>query len=171
VQLRSALDIALSHHGPNHYLVGYARVSLGILLHEEGDLAGAEDEFRQAAAIYDKALPLNHQYRASLLMHFARLEVDRGHPTEALSMSEQSLQIWGATAKSAVASAASAHAIHAYVLEHLGRTREAADELDAAVPVLTKSWGLNDPEVQRVLAWQKVAHAAPLQTASTAKTR
>jgi serine/threonine protein kinase/Tfp pilus assembly protein PilF len=169
-QLRSALDIRLSHYGPNHYLVGYTRVSLGILLHEERDLAGAEDEFRQALVIYDKALPPNHQYRASLLTHFAWLEVDRGHPVEALSMSEQSLQIWGATARGAVASAASAHAIHAYVLEHLGRAREAADELDAAVPVLSKSWGANDPVVQRILVWQKAAHAAPLQTASTAKT-
>jgi tetratricopeptide (TPR) repeat protein len=168
-QLRSALDIRLSHYGPSHYLVGYTRVSLGILLHEAGDLAGAEAEFRQALAVYDKTLSPTHQYRASLLMHLAWLEVDRGKPAEGLGWSEQSLQIWGATAKSAIASVASAHAIHAYALEHLGRSREAAEELDAAIPVLTKTWGPNDPVVQRVLAWQKTAHAEPLQTASTAK--
>jgi hypothetical protein len=35
--------------------------------------------------------------------------------------------------------------------------------------VLSKAWGANDPVVQRVLAWQKAAHAGPLQTATTAK--
>ncbi|HEY2463487.1 MAG TPA: serine/threonine-protein kinase, partial [Steroidobacteraceae bacterium] len=75
--LRSALEAGLSLNGPNHFLVGYFRVSLAILLHDKGDLAAAENEFRQALAIYDKSLPPNHQYRASLLMHFARLLVDR----------------------------------------------------------------------------------------------
>jgi hypothetical protein len=34
-----------------------------------GNLELAESSFRQALAIYDKSLPANHQYRASLLMH------------------------------------------------------------------------------------------------------
>ena len=55
-----------------------AHVSLAILLHDKGDLAGAESEFRQALAVYDKALPADHQYRASALMYFARVLVDRG---------------------------------------------------------------------------------------------
>ena len=38
---------------------------------------------KQALAIYDKSLSPNHQYRASLLMNFARLLVDRGNPAEA----------------------------------------------------------------------------------------
>ena len=68
-----------------------------MLLHDQGKLAAAESEFRQALAIYDKSLPANHQYRASALMHFARLLVDRGKPDEALAMSGQSIEIWTAT--------------------------------------------------------------------------
>ncbi len=87
--LRSVLDTRLSLLGPDHYMVGYARVSLAMLLHDKGDLPGAESEFRQALAIYDKSLPDNHQYRASLLMHFARLLVDRGKIDEALAKSNE----------------------------------------------------------------------------------
>jgi serine/threonine protein kinase/Tfp pilus assembly protein PilF len=168
-QIRSALEIRLAQYGSDHYLVGYTRVSLAILLHQKADFAGAESEFRQALAIYDKSLPPNHQYRASLLMHFARLMVDRGNPAEALAMSEQSLKVWNATASPSIVTVAHAHAIHAYALEHLGRSQEAADELDAAIPILVKTWGINDQRVQPILGWQKAAHAAPLQTASTAK--
>ena len=49
-----------------------------MVLHDEGQLAEAESEFRQALAIYDKSLPANHPYRAAALMHLARLLVDRG---------------------------------------------------------------------------------------------
>jgi tetratricopeptide (TPR) repeat protein len=71
--LRDVVATRLSLHGPDHYQVGYARVSLAMLLHDQGNLAAAESEFRQALAIYDKNLPANHQWRAALLMHFARL--------------------------------------------------------------------------------------------------
>ena len=84
-------------------------------------MAAAESEFRQALAIYDKSLPANHQYRASALMHFARLLVDRGKPDEALAMSDQSIKIWTATSPAASPSTAQAHAIHAYALAHLGK--------------------------------------------------
>ena len=87
----------LSLNGPDHFMVGYYRVSLAILLHDKGDFARAENEFRQALAIYDKSLPANHQYRASLLMHFARLLVDRNKSGEALAKSEESFKIWTAT--------------------------------------------------------------------------
>ena len=105
-----------------------------MLLHDQGNLRGAESEFRQALAIYDKSLPANHQYRASALAHFARLLVDRGKPDEALAMSDQSLEIWNATSAASSPYTAQAHAIHAYALAHLGKPREAADELDAALP-------------------------------------
>src|SRR5258708_15804092 len=90
--LRSALESRLSISGPNHFLVGYYRVSLAILLHDKGDLVASEDEFRQALAIYDESLPANHQYRASLLMHFARLLVDRKKSAEALAKSDDSIK-------------------------------------------------------------------------------
>jgi tetratricopeptide (TPR) repeat protein len=166
--LRGALDVELSLYGPNNYNVGYARVSLAILLHDQGKLAEAESEFRQALAIYDKSLPANHQYRASALMHFARLLVDRGKPEEALSLSEQSIKIWTATSPPDGAPAAQAHAIHAYALAHLGRAGEAAQELDAALPVLVKARGAEDPFVRRAQTWLKAARPEPLRAASSA---
>ena len=159
----------LSLYGPDHYKVGYARVSLAMLLHDQGKLAAAESEFRQALAIYDKSLPANHQYRASALMHFARLLVDRGKPDEALAMSDQSIKIWTATSPAASPSTAQAHAIHAYALAHLGRPREAADELDGALPVLVKARGADDPVVRRAQIWLKGVRPEPLQTASAAR--
>jgi eukaryotic-like serine/threonine-protein kinase len=165
--LRQALAAKLSLYGSDHYKVGYAHVSLALLLHDKGDLAGSEIEFRQALAIYDKSLAANHTYRASLLMHFARLLVDRGKPEQALAMSEQSVKIWTDTSGEASPRTAQAHAIHAYALEHLNRTREAANELDAAVPVLVKARAADDPVVRRAQLWLKAAHPGAVQTAST----
>lgn len=167
-QLRSALDVMLSLYGPDNYNVGYARVSLAMLLHDQGNFAAAESEFRQALAIYDKSLPANHQYRASLLMHFARLLVDRGKTNEALALSDQSIRIWTATSPASSPRTAQAHAIHAYALAHLGKPREAAEELDAALPVLLKARGADDPVVRRAQDWLKGLRPERLQTASTA---
>jgi serine/threonine protein kinase/Tfp pilus assembly protein PilF len=167
--LSSALDIQLKLYGPNNYNVAYARVSLAMLLHDQGNLPGAETEFRQALAEYEKSLPANHQYRASALMYFARLLVDRGKFAEALAMSEESLNIWNATSAPSSSYTAQAHAIHAYALEHLGKPREAAEELEAALPVLVKTRGADDPVVRRAQNWLKAARPRPLQTASTAR--
>jgi len=166
--LRNALEVILSMYGPDNYRVGYARVSLAMLLHDKGDLQGAENEFRQALVNYDKSLPADHQFRASLLMHLARLLVDRGKPSEALDLSEQSLKIWTATSSGSSPRTAEAHAVHAYALAHLGKTREAAEELDIAVPVLVKARSSDDPVVRRAQRWQKEVRAEPIQTANTA---
>ena len=166
--LRAALDTKLSLYGPDHYTVGYSRVSLAILLHDKGDLAGAESEFRQSLAVYDKSLPANHQYRASLLMNFARLLVDRDKSAEALAKSTDSINIWAATSLPSSPLMAQAHATHAYALEHLHRFAEAATELDAAVPVLVQARGLDDPAVRRAQLWLKAARPDSLQTVSTA---
>ena len=166
--MRSAFDVVLKLYGPNNYNVAYARVSLAMLLHDKGDLPAAEDEFRQALAVYDKSLPADHQYRASALMHFARLLVDRGKPDEALAKSNESLNIWNATSTRSSPYTAQAHAIHAYALAHLGKPREAAQELDTALPVLLKARGPDDPVVRRAQSWLKAVRPEPLQTASTA---
>jgi tetratricopeptide (TPR) repeat protein len=168
--LRQALATKLALYGPDHYRVGYAHVSLALLLHDKADLAGSEIEFRQALAVYDKSLPANHQYRASLLMHFARLLVDRGKADQALPLSERSIKIWADSSGEASPRTAQAHAIHAYVLEHLKRTHEAADELDAAVPVLAKARAADDPVLRRAQLWLKAAHSDTVQTASTTTT-
>jgi eukaryotic-like serine/threonine-protein kinase len=168
--LRDAVAIRLSLFGPDNYNVGYARVSLAMLLHDKGELVASETEFRQALAIYDKSLPANHQYRASLLMHFARLLVDRNKSAEALTKSEESIKIWTATSPATNPQTALAHAIHAYALEHLDKLPLAAEELDAAVPVLTKARGTDDAVVRRAQVWQKIADPNALQTASTSVT-
>jgi eukaryotic-like serine/threonine-protein kinase len=168
--LRDAVAIRLSLFGPDNYNVGYARVSLAMLLHDKGDLAAAEIEFRQALAIYDKSLPANHQNRASLLMHFARLLVDRNKSAEALTESEESIKIWTATSPATNPQTALAHAIHAYALEHLDKLPPAAEELNAAVPVLIKARGTDDAVVRRAQSWQKIADPNAVQTASTSVT-
>jgi eukaryotic-like serine/threonine-protein kinase len=169
--LRSSLATSISVYGPNHFFAGYARVSLAILLHEKGDLAGAENECRQALAIYDKALPANHQYRASALMLLARLLVDRGKPEEALALSSESIKIWAATSSATSPLLAQAHTVHAYALEHLKRSSEAASELEQAVPILLASNGPEDNNVRRAQLWLKAAHPGAVQTASTGATR
>jgi eukaryotic-like serine/threonine-protein kinase len=168
--LRDAASVTLSLYGPDNYNVGYARVSLAMLLHDKGDLPGAENEFRQALAAYDKSLPANHQYRASLLMHFARLLVDRGKYAEAISKSDESIRIWTATSPASNPQTALAHAIHAYALEHLGKSKPAAEELDAAVPVLVKARGADDAAVRRAQNWLRLADPNAVQTASTSVT-
>jgi serine/threonine protein kinase len=165
--LRSAVDSTLAKWGPDHYLVGWQRVSLGMLLHDKGDLGGAQSEYRQALAIYDKALPPNHQYRAALLAQYARLLVDLGKPADALAMSEQSLSISGESASSTFK--AQAHAVHAYALEHLGRSPEAAREFEAALPVLIKARGIDDPAVRRVQLWAKAATPETAKAQITAR--
>ena len=162
--LRAAVDSTLAKWGPDHYLVGWHRVSLGMLLHDKGDLAGASSEYRQALAIYDKALPPNHQFRASLLAQYARLLVDLGKPADALAMSEQALKAAGESATSSFS--AQTHAVHGYALEHLGKSQEAARELEAALPVLIKVRGIDDPTVRRAQLWLKAAGAPPITAQS-----
>jgi eukaryotic-like serine/threonine-protein kinase len=169
--LRGALESRLSLYGPDHFLVGYSRVSLAILLHDKGDLAGSESEFRQALAVYDKTLPANHNYRASLLMYFARLLVDRNKSAEALAKSDDAIKIWAAISSPSSSQLALAHAMHAYALEHLGKLPQAAEELAAAVPILVKARGADDAVVRRAQAWQKVADPNALQTVSASVTR
>jgi eukaryotic-like serine/threonine-protein kinase len=162
--LRSALALTLAKSGPDHYWVGWQRDMLGMLLHDKGDLQGAENEYRQALAIYDKALPANHIYRFTLLAHYARLLVDRGKPADALAMSEQSLKLSADSGSSVFK--AHAHAIHAYALEHLGRSKDALRELEEALPVLVKARGIDDPSVRRVQLWLKAAGEAPITAQS-----
>jgi tetratricopeptide (TPR) repeat protein len=158
--------VALKVWGAGNFNVGYARVSLAMALQDVGSLHQAEDQFRQALAVYDKSLPANHQYRAAALMYLARLLVDRGKPEDALPLSEQALSIWMATAPKSSSATAQAHAIHAYVLAHLGRAREAADELSAAVPMLLSARGPDDPAVRRAQSWWNSVRSAGPKTAS-----
>jgi hypothetical protein len=102
-------------------------------------------------------------------MQFARLLVDRGKPGEALALSDQSVRIWTATLSPSSTPAAQARAIHAYALAHLGRPREAAEELEAALPILIKSQGADDPSVRRAQSWLKAVRPQSAQTASTAQ--
>jgi hypothetical protein len=86
-----------------------------------------------------------------------------------LALSDQSTRIWTATSPASSPSIAQAHAIHAYALAHLGRSRESADELAAAVPVLLSARGPDDASVRRAQNWLKEAHTEPLQAASSAR--
>jgi serine/threonine protein kinase/Tfp pilus assembly protein PilF len=164
--LRGALESRLSLYGPGHFLVGYSRVSLAILLHDKGDLSGSEDQYRQALEVYDKSPAINQQYRAALLMYFARLLVERNKAAEALVKSEESIKIWAATSSPSSPQLALAHAVHAYALEHQGKLPLAAEELDAAVPILVKARGADDAVVRRAQAWQKIADPNAVQTVS-----
>ncbi len=166
--LRDALTVALSLYGPAHYKVGSARVNLAILLHEKGDLAESESQFRQALDIHDESLPADHLYRASALMYLAQLLVMRGKPDEALMLSEQSLKILTASLPASSPPTAQAHAIHGYALAHLGRSREAADELAGAVPLMLRARGPDDPSVRRAQDWLKEVRPGLPQTAGTA---
>lgn len=167
-QVRSALTVTLALYGADNYNVAHARVNLGRLLQDEGDLAGAESEFRQALAIYDKSPPPDLRYRAAALMHLARLLVDRGNAGEALDLSDRSIKIWTATSSASDPGAAQAHTIHAYALSRLGRSHEAADELTAALPVLAGAAGPDDPAVRRARNWLKNVQPPAMRTASTA---
>jgi serine/threonine protein kinase/Tfp pilus assembly protein PilF len=175
--LRGALDVTLKLYGSDNFNVGYARVSLGMLLQDEGNLKDAESQYTQALAIYDKSLPPDHQWRAAALMYLARLLVDRGNADEALALSDESLKIWTATSPASSPSTAQAHAIHAYALGGLGRSREAADELAAACPILLSARGPDDPTVRRAQDWLRHANAdrgertraEPLRTANTTR--
>jgi hypothetical protein len=98
-------------------------------------------------------------------MYLACLLVDRGKPEDALPLSERAVSIWTATAPKSSSATAQAHAIHAYVLAHLGRSREAADELSVAVPVLIGARGPDDPAVRRAQSWWNSVRSAGPETA------
>jgi hypothetical protein len=99
-------------------------------------------------------------------MLLAGLLVDHGRAAEALALSGQSLNIWTATSSASNPAIAQAHAIHAYALGMLGRTREAAEELAPAAQVLVSTRGLDDPSVRRAQNWLKNAHTEMPPTAS-----
>jgi serine/threonine-protein kinase len=156
--LRRSLAIRLKVYGPDNYKVGNARESLALVLHDQGAMREAEDQYRQALAIFDKSLPPNHQYRAAALMHLAQLLTERGKAQEALAMSEQSAQIWDEISPKSWY-AAHSHAIHGYALYRLGRAREAAEELDAALPPMVAARGQDDATVRLAQTWLATARA------------
>ena len=134
----------LSLYGPNHFDVAYNRVSLAMLLHEKGDLSAAESEYRQALTVYDKTLPPEHQWRASALMHLARLLAERGKAAEAAELSAQSIRIWTDTSPLGSPKTAQAHAIHGYAQLLLGQAPAALSEIESAYAVIVKARGAND---------------------------
>ena len=95
--------------------------------------------------------------------------MDRGKAQEALPLSDQSVAIWSANFPASHPLTAQGRAIHAYVLAHLGRRREAAAELATAVPILLAAQGPDDPGVRRAQAWwASVRESAPPSTARAA---
>ena len=140
-----------------------------MLLHDQGNLAAAESEFRQALAIYDKSLPANHQYRASALMHFARLLVDRGKPDEALGLERaiaQDLDCDFAGLESARQRRPTPFTPMRWRI--WARRAKRPMSSTTALPVLLKARGADDPVVRRAQNWLKAVRPQPLQTASTA---
>ena len=164
--MRSALDVRLNCTVPDNYMRRLRSREFGDAVARSREiLPGAESEFRQALAIYDKSLPADHQYRASALMHFARLLVDRGKPDEALALSDQSLEIWNATSPASSPYAAQAHAIHAYALAHsVGRAKRPKNSTPHC-RMLVKTRGADDPFVRRAQNWLKAA--LPTRQAAT----
>ena len=101
-------------------------------------------------------------------MHFARLLVDRGKIDEALTKSNESIKIWAATLPASSPPRRRRMPSTPTRWSMLGKSREAAAELEAAVPILLKARGADDPMVRRAQGWLKAAHPDPVQTASTA---
>jgi len=165
-----ALEIDRRVLGDHHPRVAARLQKLALVAQNMGDLSQAENEYRQALAIYDKSPPPDHQDRAAAMMHLARLLVDRGKAEEALELSDRSLKIWAATSAASGPASAQAHAIHGYALSRLGRSIEAADELASAVPVLSNARASDEPAARRAQDWLKNVQTDALRTASTAPT-
>ena len=96
-----------------------ARVSLAMLLHDKGDLPGAESEFRQALAIYDKSLP-DESSVPSVTAHAFRAAPGRSriNPTKRLPRARTRSRSGPRPRRPSSPQTAQAHAIHAYALEH-----------------------------------------------------
>ncbi|MGH7745592.1 MAG: tetratricopeptide repeat protein, partial [Candidatus Dormibacteria bacterium] len=60
--LKRALKIGEAALGPDHPTVGTGRSNLGLVLHDQGDLAGAREEFERALKINEAALSPDHPY-------------------------------------------------------------------------------------------------------------
>ena len=175
--LRNALDVALKVWGADNYHVGYARVSLAMVLHDEGRLArgrkrippGARD-LRQIAAA--RIIPI----APPLLMHLARLAGgSRQGRKKRLPMSEAiDRDLERRPSPASNPPTAQAHAIHAYALSQL---RQAAARRPrnstTAVPVLLER---PRPRRSRPCGARRPGMAsspvpASRSTASTARTR
>ena len=117
------------------------------------ELAGRYRQQRAVVPIEHHGVAAHHVELVDLACAIVRRDLlgIGGKPTEALAMSEQSLNLLGESASNSLK--AQAHAFHAYALEHLGKSQDAARELEEALPVLIKARGIDDPSVQRVQMW------------------
>jgi serine/threonine protein kinase len=66
---QQALACELRAEGKDHFLTGYFRTTLSMILNERGKYAEAEAQSRAAIAVFEKNIPADHPHRAAAEYH------------------------------------------------------------------------------------------------------
>jgi tetratricopeptide (TPR) repeat protein len=136
--LRDALAINEKALGPKHPDTAQSLNNLALLLHTQGDLAGAKPLYERALAIQEKALGPEHSNTNAARGNLARLLLMSRQPTQAHALSEAAL-----TAHDKVLGRD-----HAWTKESARITADALDALGRAeeAKALRERYGVTQPE-------------------------
>ncbi len=133
-RLREALEIRRATLGPDHPMVAANLNDLGRVRQDAGDLAGAEDLYRRALAIYAP----DHPWRPITEYNLATVLSARGEHTEALALFRKTLdrdrQLLGDEHPSVAGGPGSAGR-HRGLLERSGQGGDEGADLVAHPPV------------------------------------
>ena len=79
--------------GPEHPTIGKFKINLGVLRFEQGDLAGAEADYREGLAVLEKAVGREHPDLAGGLGNLAEVLRLRGRTREAVEVATRAASL------------------------------------------------------------------------------
>jgi serine/threonine-protein kinase len=145
--LRQALVIRRAGLGDQHHAVAMNLNDLGQVLAEGGDLAGAEDHYRQALATYAP----DHPWRAATVLNLGRIAESRGSFAEAERLYREALAAQRAHYGADHDRVANVLVPLASVLHRQGRLDEAEANLRGALAIYRERLGDDHPRVSGAL--------------------
>ncbi len=149
--MREALAIDMGSRGFANPRVGLDMIILGRLLHDKGDLGGAENMLARAVDVFDEVFDTEHQYTASALTELGAVLNSSDRSDEALPILERALYIRSLDFTPAEQLYAATETEYADALVRLGRYAEAEPMLANSAEVFAETPGRRQQRMHAAL--------------------
>lgn len=145
--LRESLAMKRKLLGDKHPEIATSLSNIADVLHNKGDLAGAENDYLQSLAMYRELLGNEHPYVARTLNNLAFVYYDKGDIRAALRTERESLAIYQKDFPGDNPEVARVENRLGYWLVETGRYAAAERRLNDALAMRTRLFGKSHPDV------------------------